>query len=682
MNALKGFFTSSAVEALGWTLLHSLWQGLVCACIVIFLLRCIPSTLSRLRYNITTLGLLALVILSVITFLNIDRAADSESTLFPGAGSPLVAYTLPVALADQPYYELIRDIRTFLGSNLTFIVMAWSIGAFIFSLRILSGYWFIAKIKGNALPAEKIWQERVRQLSTALGISRIVSIAESQLIHAPIVIGYFKPIILIPVGLISGLSTEQIESIFIHELIHVRRGDYLVNAIQSFVEALYFFNPFVWIISSCIRREREHCCDDTVIRINGNPLAYVHALATLEEARLSRTGFAVSLAENKNQLLNRIKRIMEKSVQRYSGRERIVPVILLVVGLMCASWLTIQSGKNETFNGDESNVFAAANMTSDTSKKEKSRAYHRKKVTIIEEDGKPTETIYEISEGDDDFGDFMDIMEEVEPVEPLANFDFDFTIPEIPPMPLMDLDLEIPPMPDVPSMDFDFPLHISLDTIHPDHGKVEEWKAFSREFEASFRKRFHCGPDYFEKHKEELKETMEQAKEKFRHGNEEAMELEKGAMDQRLQELAHQQAALERYQSEVVNRERMAQDLEQLTAKISASRLDRETLAAKMASEEQHWSGYAEGLNELEKKIRHLGGDMEKWEKQWKGFVDSELKNELVKDGYVGADEKIRSVDVSNDVIEINGKQIKTADEKKYRAMFRKFEHPSPGRRE
>src|SRR5690606_8513761 len=103
------------------------------------------------------------------------------------------------------------------------------------------------------------------------------------------------------------------------------RHDYIINLFQSLLETIFFFNPFVWMISSAIRREREFCCDDEVVRRNGSPLTYAKALAQLEEIRHSKPVFALSLAENKNQLLNRIKRIMEKSAKNYSGRERIIP---------------------------------------------------------------------------------------------------------------------------------------------------------------------------------------------------------------------------------------------------------------------------------------------------------------------------------------------------------------------
>jgi beta-lactamase regulating signal transducer with metallopeptidase domain len=185
-------------------------------------------------------------------------------------------------------------------------------------MRLFGGWLKVQRLRASAIPVEEQWNERLRILARKLKVNQLVLLAESAMTEAPVVIGYFKPMILIPLGMLGGLSTEQLESIITHELIHIRRRDYLVNLLQSVLEILFFFNPFVWVISGIIRREREHCCDDAVIALHGNPLAYAHALTALEEAKLSRAGIALSLAEDKNQLLNRIKRIMEKSVRTYS----------------------------------------------------------------------------------------------------------------------------------------------------------------------------------------------------------------------------------------------------------------------------------------------------------------------------------------------------------------------------
>ena len=159
----------------------------------------------------------------------------------------------------------------------------------------------------------------------------------------------------------------------------------------------------MWIISGIIRREREHCCDDAVIKVHGNALAYAQALATLEEARLSRTGLALSFADNKKQLLNRIKRIMEKSVQSYSGRERIIPAILLITGLICASWLTIQKKESERDQVKQSDVVKEIPVSADTTIKiEMSGRYYKKTVTTVDKDGKPHEEVTEGYDGDEE----------------------------------------------------------------------------------------------------------------------------------------------------------------------------------------------------------------------------------------------------------------------------------------
>jgi beta-lactamase regulating signal transducer with metallopeptidase domain len=199
---------------------------------------------------------------------------------------------------------------------------------------------------------------------------------------------------------VSGLTTQQVEAIFIHELTHIKREDYLLNLIQSITEAIYFFNPFVWIISSIIRREREHCCDDAVIRSGGNAIAYVRALAHLEEHRMTQTTLALSAIGTKNQLLNRIKRIMEKSVAKNSIRERLIPAMLLIIGIVCASWVTISTKDKVQSSHNLSNL-----VESDTTIKKKnmrSATYSRKRVVSTSPDGTPHEEIAEDFAGDEE----------------------------------------------------------------------------------------------------------------------------------------------------------------------------------------------------------------------------------------------------------------------------------------
>jgi len=125
--------------------------------------------------------------------------------------------------------------------------------------------------------APDTWQREVERLTALLRISRTVRLLESCLAEAPTVIGHVRPLILMPVGMLAGLSATQIESILLHELAHIRRHDYLINTLQRCVEGLLCYHPAVWRISAVIRREREHCCDDLAVAISGDPHEYARA---------------------------------------------------------------------------------------------------------------------------------------------------------------------------------------------------------------------------------------------------------------------------------------------------------------------------------------------------------------------------------------------------------------------
>ncbi|HEX6892658.1 MAG TPA: M56 family metallopeptidase, partial [Chryseolinea sp.] len=446
MNVTQ-IFSSPSIHALGWSLVHSLWQGLLSIIIALVVLRCIPSKWSSARYAVATVTLLVIFLTSLATFIYLNDSFEK----YPDASATTAYYTYPVENAGQrnPYFSgLLQTFTSTLQDYLPFIVLSWGVGTLLFSFRLFGGWLTIKRLKASAIAVDGQWNERMGYLAHKLGIREVVLLGESAIAQAPIVIGYFKPMILIPVGMFSGLSTEQLETIFIHELIHIRRRDYLVNLLQSLLEAVYFFNPFVWIISGIIKREREHCCDDAVIALHGNPLAYARALTALEEVRLSRAGFALSLAENKNQLLKRIKRIMEKSVKPYSLRERIVPAILLITGLLCASWLTVQSGRSVQEENKPSTSDQQTTSSDTTIRIEKSGRYYKKTVTTIGEDGKPHEEVVEEFDGDED----------LRPL--LAPMDLDITIPAIAAFPQIEMIEAIPPV-----ADFNFDMNIALDTI-------------------------------------------------------------------------------------------------------------------------------------------------------------------------------------------------------------------------
>ncbi|HTE29380.1 MAG TPA: M56 family metallopeptidase [Chryseolinea sp.] len=670
---LIALFSSTGMQALGWTLVNSLWQGLLCSMVVILAVRCLPSQKSSIRYLIATGGLILLSVVSIVTFLYISQAIPPhQASLSPAPDTVSYTFIAGKDVSIAPYFNAVTNL---LQTNLDLIVMAWLIGALFFSLRVISGYLYIKRIRAGALYLEAAWQDHIQALANRLGINRSIGLAESLWIQAPVVIGYIKPMILLPVGMLSGLSADQLESILIHELVHIRRSDYIINIIQSMIEALFFFNPWVWMLSSIIRREREHCCDDMVVEVYGDPLAYARALATLEEAKLSRAGLALSLAENKNQLLNRIKRIMEKSVQRYSGREKVIPVVLLVLGLMCASWLTIQSERDNvvTVQGSVThNDFIAQ----DTSKKSRTFHYSRKQHSDPNENGEISEESLDDSSYDDDVTFYIDAMPEVAPLPEVEEMDFHFAMPDVPPIPDMDLEMlemPVPPTFDFAPMDFAFGYSFDGDTLHPHTWtNARDWEDFGKEFEKNFKEKF---SDFYEKHEEDMKKIMEEVEEKFKGAGQE--------WEEKMNELASRQAELAERQAErwndVASRDQL-REMTRMQYDIDTHHRDEERV--RMSEGLKNMSDEARNIHERQASdMKRLESEMHGLEKKM-AEVEKALQKELVKDGYIKADEKVNNIDVSDDGIEINGKKIKSSDEKKYRDIMKKFEQPVPGRRE
>ncbi len=195
--------------------------------------------------------------------------------------------------------------------------------------------------------APDCWQQKLRQLADRIQLSRPVVLLESCLTEVPAVVGFLRPVILAPVGLLAGLPPEQLEYILIHELAHIRRYDYLVNLLQSLAEDLLFYHPAVWWVSELVRAERENCCDDVVVAARGDARGLAAALAALEHYRWNAREAA--LAANGGHLMNRIRRLLEG---RETPRATAAPVFFagLLLASAALSMSTVQSQPVETPN--------------------------------------------------------------------------------------------------------------------------------------------------------------------------------------------------------------------------------------------------------------------------------------------------------------------------------------------
>jgi GWxTD domain-containing protein len=290
-------------EALGWTLFHSLWQGAAVAAAFAMLLALVRSP--RIRYAAGCAALLAMLASFVITLIYFLPDTDNGARI-------LVTPVLPPwrELTDGAVNSgLLRDF----SAVIPWLAPFWLLGVCVFYLRYAAGWFSLIKLRRRGTcdaPAE--WQRRLAELARELGISRPVTLVESLLTEAPVVLGHFRPSILVPLSFLSGLPPQYIEAILLHELAHVRRADYLVNICQRVVEGFLFYHPAAWWISRVVRAERENCCDDEVIAFRGDAHEYALALAALEQNRSQVNGaeLEAAVAATGGNLMKRIHRLL------------------------------------------------------------------------------------------------------------------------------------------------------------------------------------------------------------------------------------------------------------------------------------------------------------------------------------------------------------------------------------
>ena len=194
------------------------------------------------------------------------------------------------------------------SSLLTAFVELWFIGVLLFSLRTAGGFFLVARLRGresNPMKAELF--ALCREMQHRLGITRAIRYCESLHLDAPAVVGWFRPVVLLPISALTGLNELQLRAVIAHELAHIRRFDAFFNLFQVGAETLLFYHPAVWWLSKRIRAERENCCDDVALAVCGNPAEYARALALMEEWRVAPS---LAMAVNRGPLASRITRLL------------------------------------------------------------------------------------------------------------------------------------------------------------------------------------------------------------------------------------------------------------------------------------------------------------------------------------------------------------------------------------
>lgn len=300
------------IDVAGWTLLHFVWQGAVIgagAGTGLWLLR---DATSDARYTMASAALILMLLSPVVTAALLSSPSGSMMaaplTTSP-AFSPRATPDAPLNVGTGKQLTGAVDVRPGLVQILRAIVTMWLIGVAMLLVRLSGGWWRVRALQCAALTAPPSrWQPAADRLAQRLGLRRLVHITESNAVDTPVAIGWWRPVIMLPLAALSGLTSAQIDAILTHELAHIRRHDYLVNVLQLVTETLLFYHPAVWWVSHHMRIEREGCCDAVVVDLCGDPLDYAAALTHLEEARSTNAMFAI--AATCGSLAERIRRVL------------------------------------------------------------------------------------------------------------------------------------------------------------------------------------------------------------------------------------------------------------------------------------------------------------------------------------------------------------------------------------
>lgn len=345
MNLFSEFLSDKLINAIGWSLFHIVWQGIVIAIFLGLLLWILKNKTAQIRYLIAFSSLLIFVGLSVYNFSN-NFDAELSGQQFKINQNYTENELLLIEVKAENTTIVSNQLLSGLKNELMkidkyfpIVVNVWIIGLFIFVLKFILGFIYTNRLKfiGSKEVPEK-WIQSFQTIQNYLKVNRTIRYIESHLIKIPMVIGYFKPVVIIPVEMLTQMPFNQIEAIIAHEIAHIRRNDYILNVLQTIIETLFFFHPAVWYISNQIRKERENCCDDMALTVCRESIVYAKALVSVQELTFRKHYSAVAFSGKKKYLLNRVKRLIMKPKVKSNLIDRIIAAVVILSGVLALSF--------------------------------------------------------------------------------------------------------------------------------------------------------------------------------------------------------------------------------------------------------------------------------------------------------------------------------------------------------
>ena len=448
MDFTRLWLDEKYLEAIGWTLAHSIWQIALVSGLLWMVLRAMSKANAQRRYMAALAALFLIMVITCWTFvvqLGDLAASEPEGVLASVQLSPnptinfISGNTAKQPIAVAYWVEKMEVI-------IPYLVNLWMLGALFYTGRLAGSVYDLRKLhrKHHESVSEKLLK-KVDSLSAAMGLFGKVQVFKSTLIRTPVTYGFIKPVVLLPAALVFSISPAQLEAIIAHELAHIRRNDYLAHLFQSCLEVIFFFHPCFWWINQVVNEERENATDDLALATGISPHDLAHGLAEVANySNCPTPDMALAASGGRHKTLQRIKRILGKQ----TPDPKLSPLIPLTMILAIITASALMVGAQ-----DQDKKTIDAMVLTESNHHVISHNRPLPKMMLIKDEVAQQDTL---------------------PAKPLTKGPGQENMPVLNLTPPPQLEVEMPPMPEppptppVPFGDFDFPqmdIHIEADSL-------------------------------------------------------------------------------------------------------------------------------------------------------------------------------------------------------------------------
>jgi beta-lactamase regulating signal transducer with metallopeptidase domain len=334
---------ANLVPLLGQALLHFVWQGALIGLLAALVLGALRNARPQARYAVACLALLACVLAPIATMLLVlapDLLATDSSNVF-------ATFSRDAGAPAEGALSTLAPTTAQVHAYLPAIVATWAAGTCLLSLRIALGLAWVRRLRNVPQgPAQLAWRARLDAMAVQFQLGRGVALRLVDNLESPVSAGWWRPVVLLPAGLLTRMPTELIEALLAHELAHIRRHDYLVNLLQNAIEAVLFYHPVVWWLSHRIRVEREQIADQLATEVACAPRRLALALSELSDLQRAAPALHLMQAADGGQLMSRIQQLLRPTRRAHPGARILFPLLGLVAACF-ATYTWAQIGDRE-----------------------------------------------------------------------------------------------------------------------------------------------------------------------------------------------------------------------------------------------------------------------------------------------------------------------------------------------